>query len=142
MSSNWGLKVVSNDGATVIIDGTSDMMKIVASGTLSVASFTSPLDPGATNSVNVATGLTYAPAGELYWNRATGQMIPSEYDINTISTISSVTYGTTLDWRFAYLNVVNTNQTQVFAQASSARGGATTIPAMTLRYYIFEEVAF
>jgi hypothetical protein len=33
---NYGLKVVSADGATVIIDGTSDIFKIAASGTLAV----------------------------------------------------------------------------------------------------------
>lgn len=33
--SSYGLKVISSDGTTVIIDGTSDMFKIIASGTLS-----------------------------------------------------------------------------------------------------------
>jgi hypothetical protein len=34
---DYGLKVVSSDGTTVIIDGNSDMFKIAASGTQSVA---------------------------------------------------------------------------------------------------------
>lgn len=38
--SSYGLKVVSSDGSTVIIDGTSDMFKISASGTLSKATNT------------------------------------------------------------------------------------------------------
>src|SRR5438128_7085956 len=33
---DYGLQVVSSDGATVIIDGTSDIFKIVATGTTSV----------------------------------------------------------------------------------------------------------
>ena len=33
----YGLRVVSSDGSTVIIDGTSDMFKIAASGTLTAA---------------------------------------------------------------------------------------------------------
>jgi hypothetical protein len=33
-NNDYGLKVTSSDGSTVIIDGTSDMFRIVASGTL------------------------------------------------------------------------------------------------------------
>lgn len=36
-SGDYGLRVVSADGSTVIIDGTSDMFRIAATGTLSVA---------------------------------------------------------------------------------------------------------
>jgi len=36
-ASDYGLKVVSSDGATVIIDGTSNMFKILATGTQTVA---------------------------------------------------------------------------------------------------------
>ena len=36
-AGSYGLKVISSDGTTVIIDGTSDMFKIAATGTLSQA---------------------------------------------------------------------------------------------------------
>lgn len=39
-SGDYGLKVIGADGSTVIIDGTSDMFKIVATGTLSKATNT------------------------------------------------------------------------------------------------------
>ena len=35
--SSYGLKVISSDGSTVVIDGTSDVFKIQASGSLSVS---------------------------------------------------------------------------------------------------------
>jgi len=59
-SGGWGLRVISSDGTTVIIDGTSDVWKIAAKGTDSftiagVATTTSPAN-NATH-VTVLTGL-------------------------------------------------------------------------------------
>jgi hypothetical protein len=50
---DYGLKVTSSDGSTVIIDGTSNMFKILASGTVSV----SQTNPGGTVSDTTLTGL-------------------------------------------------------------------------------------
>ena len=42
-AGEYGLKVVSSDGSTVIIDGTSNMFKILASGTMSVTAVASTM---------------------------------------------------------------------------------------------------
>lgn len=59
-----GKLTVSNPGATVIIDGTSNMFKILATGTMSIAN--GPNGSGGTTeiitSVTLALGLAYVPA--------------------------------------------------------------------------------
>ena len=50
-SGDYGLRVVSSDGTTVIIDGTSDMFRILASGTTSL---TLAADATGSNDVNLS----------------------------------------------------------------------------------------
>jgi hypothetical protein len=57
-NGDYGLRVVGPD-STTIIDGTSDMFRIIADGSL--ASATGPNNGSVTQEVTLATGLTYAP---------------------------------------------------------------------------------
>jgi len=58
---DYGLKVVSSDGSTTIIDGTSDMFKITASGTFSVAVLASAATSGEVTLTGLGT-VTVTPA--------------------------------------------------------------------------------
>lgn len=55
-NGDYGLKVISTDGSTVIIDGTSDMFRIAATGTLTA---NAAANTGQTATV-VLSGLTFA----------------------------------------------------------------------------------
>jgi hypothetical protein len=129
--SSFGLQVVSSDGTTVIIDGTSDMFKIAATGTLSTPAATGPGFSRA--QVDLATGLTYNPMGIAYvgvslsqpclamvWDSATG-LISDTYEL--------------LD-----LQVVSGNQTRVRVQTTTSRTGAGFLD-YTYRYYVLQETA-
>ena len=50
-TNSFGLKVISSDGSTVIVDGTSDMFKIAAQGTISVT--TSAVNTRAATAVSI-----------------------------------------------------------------------------------------
>lgn len=58
-TGDYGISVTAPDGTTEIIDGVSDVLTIVASGTISSPAVAAH-NAGSTN-VNVTTGLTYAP---------------------------------------------------------------------------------
>src|ERR1035437_3720687 len=60
LGSSYGLRVISSNGSTVIIDGSSDIFKIAASGTLTTSSFTGPGFQTANDTLS--TGLTFMPS--------------------------------------------------------------------------------
>ena len=68
--ADYGLRVTSSDGATVIIDGTSNMFKIAATGTQSLTGVNGSGAGGgsALTSVTLSTGLAYCPAALMYFN--------------------------------------------------------------------------
>jgi hypothetical protein len=128
--SDYGLKVVSSDGTTVIIDGTSNMFKIAASGTLQTASFAQPNQQ--TAQADISTGFTYAPVFFYFPQFATG--IWSGLYVRWAA-------GTSLVHESFLMNaeVVNTNQTRVIASTNA--DGAGTEGARTYTYYIMKEAA-
>lgn len=134
-STTYGLRV-NNPAGSVIIDGSSDMFRITAAGTLALSGFTSPLNPGATNNVSIGTGLSYTPISIFQWERSGGtDSYPSPYNVVQNS-------GALFEWYEANIHNTGGGITKVECQASSARSPATAIPGKTLRYYILEQVAF
>lgn len=129
--TDYGLKVISSDGTTVIIDGTSDMFRIAATGTLTISSGPAAGVTVAANTL-LATGLTYSPASQgflesgtvayglpyLSWNNSTGAII----DRNTLSA-----------W------VEGVTSTKVNVNWGST--GDKTAISQTFRYYIYEQTA-
>lgn len=122
---------VENQGAVVIIDGTSDMFRIVATGTIYTAGFTNPANPGAVQTVNLPLGFSYRPAHAVF------------------VTVGSVALGTphlivdnggvVLDWYVAWVEQAGAD-TQVRVQVASSRGSGDTNSA-AFRYYIYEQVS-
>lgn len=131
VSGEFGLRVMGVGGSTVIIDGTSNMFKIAATGTLSSAS--GPNVGRMEISVDLATGLTTAPmhtgsAGFGYGllpymllaNESTGDM-------------------TLLDLIHQHTSVVNTDQTRVTAKYVSSANRSTQ--NWSVKYYVYKEAA-
>jgi len=69
---NYGLRVVSADGTTVIIDGTSDVFKVVASGTLSAVIPATGAIVSASVSLPALGVLATIPANLTYLSNGTG----------------------------------------------------------------------
>lgn len=131
---DYGL-LVRNAGSTVIIDGTSNMHKIVATGTLQTPSFTNSAGASSQATVTLATGLTTASAYAGYINRNVGLgSFKTLYLVVTWST-SNIEDGFDL-----WTEVVNTNETKVTATTSTSRTSGTTA-ARDYRYYIYKETA-
>lgn len=146
MSSNWGLKVVSNDGATVIIDGTSDMFKIAATGTLT-ATAAAHTDATATASLG-SLSFASTPAIMGFVASASG----STADANPIyigtyadSWVATSNGGTTnLEGAttgvhgYVYMHLSGTTPTPTLLV--SAKGSGSSIQ-LWARYYVLQEVA-
>lgn len=127
-----GAITVTNPGATVIIDGTSNMFKIAATGTSSI---TGPTAGSATsNNVTVNTGFTYAPAFVAFLDitAVTANQLPHvSWNLSTGA------------WeRNLYMKtvVVETSKTQVSVTWRSALDDSGL--TYNYRYYILQEVAF
>lgn len=130
-----GKLVVSNAAATVIIDGTSDMFKIAATGTHSTSPFTSPLNPGSIVETTLSTGFTYVPSGLQY---AIFSSATHAYPIPHLTV--GVSGGVVLDWFDGRTELFNTNQTKVNSSVSSSRS-TTAVPGYVFRYYVLQQVA-
>jgi len=136
----YGLKVVSSDGTTVIIDGTSDMFKISASGTVQTAAF---VRPGTTQaSVTLLLGMTYAPSFIYLDQYSTGIGARSGIYFTWDSVMGSATQGQVTASYSLDVQTVSTNQTFVQATTTAAGIFAGTEVARTYRYFILTEVAF
>ena len=131
VAATYGLRIISSDGTTVIVDGTSAMFRIVTTGTLT------PGAPGAgartSASATLSTGLTYTPI--TLWSTGSSFIsvaIPYyEWDLATGGVIWS--YDGAATW-------VAGNSTQVTAyQAREAAAGPDS--ADVFRYYILVQVA-
>ena len=139
---DYGLKVVSADGTTVIIDGTSDMFRIAATGSSTLAGVDGSGAAGGTasNVITLSTGLTFAPATMIFYSltgSSAGQ-IPTPYYIWDSSN-GFAGSGLVTDDFHGQAAVVNTNQTQVslFWGTRLNRSGATS---RIFRYYVLEQV--
>jgi hypothetical protein len=113
--SDFGLKVVASDGTTVIIDGTSDVFKITATGTTSL---TVPANSSATTSVSLP-GLgtvTLAPAHACYIGDTSGagaNKFLGNYSNTSLGWIAATSGGATT--------------TQSTVSALHARAGCTVV---------------
>lgn len=134
---DYGLKVV-NAGSTVIIDGTSNVFKIAATGNLSAPSVSSAEVPAEKqSSVNLSTGLTYSPAFLGFLDTGNGALgLP--YILWVVP--DAANQGQVTDSWSMECQVVNTNQTQVRALVKTRR--AAGLPSYSTRYYVLREVAF
>jgi hypothetical protein len=128
----FGLYVAGPDG-TVIIDGTSNVLKVVSTGSLTMSG------PTAGNlvstAVDLSTGFTYNPAFLYFMDDGAG---------SEAGHIPNLGYtpgaGTIFTLKRASCGVVNTNQTRV--QFTWAATNDETGQSRTFRYYVFQEVAF
>lgn len=120
--------------ATVIIDGTSNVFKIAATGTLTPPAISSgPAESSA--QVTLATGLTFVPAHLGYVNYGAGQARMLPYTI-----ANWLGDGVGIDWYYMEVAVVNTDETRVTAEMKTRRAGG--LSALPHRYYVLQEVAF
>jgi len=128
-----GKLTVTNAGSVVIIDGTSNIFKIVATGTHTTASFTNPGSDTVTTTLS--TGLTFVP----------GHLVFLEFSSGTSSyqTYYAVIDpgGHVFDYYESLCVLYNTNQTQIKSKKSSTRGTGTS-GALQFRYFVLKEVAF
>lgn len=109
--TDYGLKVVSSDGATVIIDGSSNMFKIAASGTLSVTI----ADQSAGNSTVDVTAL-----------RPQSTSLALLAMIGTVNSASDVRRGAFFADGQAFTRFV-----------AATSGGAVTTRAIVLQHYYY-----
>lgn len=130
-----GALVVKNPGSTVIIDGTSDMHKIVATGTLATGANSGTSEVSA--SASLSTGLTYRPVNHWFLDLSAGAQHLPYYFNNWAVTANAG--ADTLDGYNGRANVVNTNQTQVTAYLATTRSAG--LSSRTFRYYVYKEVA-
>jgi hypothetical protein len=130
-SGGYGLQVVNGADVT-IIDGTSDIFSIVASGTTNSVSFSNPANPGSTVTVTVATGFTFQPVHHVWVQAAQAHATPIQVLDNS---------GTALDWFRAYVDAVAPDATSINVAVASSRPSGTT-NAYTFAWYILRQIAF
>jgi hypothetical protein len=135
-TGDYGLKVVSSDGATVVIDGTSNMFKIAASGTLAI---TPPAAGAATQaSVTLSTGFAYGPT-LLGFLEIAGT---AWTDILPWIFINDAT-GAVRDLVFMYLSFTTSPDINtVFVEWKSPSGLFAGGGDKTTRYFVLKEAAF
>lgn len=127
----YGLRVVSSDGTTVIIDGTSSLLAIAATGTLATAICAAGASQQATVTVN--TGFTFAPSHLIYALSPVGAIL-TPYYAWTVATGAIATAWT------GWVTVAGSS-TVVTVDVTAVAGGAGA-GATTFRWYLLQEVAF
>ena len=140
--SDYGLKV-TNSGSTVIIDGSSNVFKIVATGTVSITGCAAAADTSCdvTGTTDLATGLTTVPAhvGFLEWVTGESSSLPFTF----AATGASGIIGYSTDKIRLDTKVVSTNQTRVTSRYTvyGPEGVANdrTANTYTLRYHVLKE---
>jgi hypothetical protein len=139
-----GKLVVTNPSATVIIDGTSDIFKIIATGTLVVSGVngSGPFGGMGTTGVNLATGLTYRPQVIGMFDDTT--RYPGEAILMPVPNANmdngAVGSGEWVDNDLLTSKVYLTNLTQIRERWETRydRSGSSS----TYRYYLLLEIAF
>lgn len=128
--SDFGLQVVSSDGSTVIVDGTSDIFTIIASGTLTTAA--SAVGAETNTSTTLSLGLSYRPlvVGILDDPLASDAVqVPYVHWDNTTGTIA-------VSW--SLFTEISGSNTVLRARTKSRTGHA----AATYKYFVLKQVAF
>lgn len=131
-----GAIIVENSGATVIIDGTSNIFKIVATGTIVTAEFTAPLEVNST--IEVTTGLNFRPANLCFLDSGDGAkvvpyLLPSTFPGASPTEIAAYFECWVDDAAGATASIV---------RARTRAWSTGTFWARTYRYNIFKEIAF
>ncbi|GAC1673879.1 MAG: hypothetical protein NVS9B8_16510 [Candidatus Limnocylindrales bacterium] len=128
--NNYGLRVVAADGTTVIIDGSSDVFKIAASGTSTMP--TAAANTDATSSIQVNTGFTYRPAMLVYMLSTNALLLPY--------TLINITTGAVVTVHSAFCQTSGPgNQTTVIFDLQNANSGP--LGGQSVKYYILQEAA-
>lgn len=137
-NGDYGLKVISTDGTTVIIDGTSDVFKIAATGTLSKAVVN--LDNSVTSSAALSGLGTYTttPAHLAHTsldNVNTGHRRAAAFV--AINGIAGGAISSSIGWYFATF-LDGSSFANVILVVTDANAGNQTV---WVKYYILEEAA-
>lgn len=125
---------VRNPGGTVIIDGTSDMFRIAATGTLSIASGPTPAGGYMIETfVDLSLGLPYAPSIQTYNEVNNTTAVPMPYvDWNPATGLMTRLIR-------ASSKVVPTNVSRVILSWQAAADESANFTDM--RYYVMEQAA-
>lgn len=128
---------VNGADGTVIIDGSSNMFKIIATGTKSVTGCDGVASPGCSaggNTVTINTGLNYEPAHLSF--RADGTFARN---ITRITAANTGGNGTVVDMQQAYTEVTGGTQTRwAMDWVTFVDRSAVTL---SFKYYILQEAA-
>jgi len=146
-SGDYGLRVVSSDGSTVIIDGTSNMFKIAANGTLSLTQAdetegeTSVTLPGLGAQATTPGHISFFSDGNANTDRRfLGAFWPAAQEDSWVAAIlngSAVRRAVTLNVAgVAWTTLDASNLVQVFLRLANHTSGSTTIYH---RYYVLQE---
>jgi hypothetical protein len=139
--SDFGLKVTSSDGTTVIIDGTSDIFKIVTSGTVSTAWPAAAPGVTFTDTALAAVIVSVTPVVEAWLSVDVSVQTGERQQGNLLAFISPAG---TLDYRHrASAFILGATPAPVVIRhridcIASTLGAGTTAG---LRYYVMQQVA-
>jgi hypothetical protein len=137
-SPDYGLKVRAPDGSTTIIDGTSDMFRIVATGTLS----TSGAGTGtAQAAVTLTTGISTIPTA-LIWTEFLDTGTSQNAGEQSSTMVINLTSGAIAFLYEGWAELTATaGQTRMVVQTTATPVGAGG-RAGVYRYYLMQQVAF
>jgi len=138
---NNGALVVKNPGGTVIIDGQSDMHKIIATGTIPAA-FSGSKGEQVIHDIDIGASANYRPCFEVYFcdggtntTSITKKFPVMEYSIFLSDQIPRIS--ATHDAYIAYVN----GRTVLRIESMNWAGGGY-VDNFYFRYYIYKEVSF
>ena len=137
-TSNYGLRVISSNGTTVIVDGSSDVFKIAATGTMTTPNVGGTPAKGILT-VTLTTNMSYLPATLFFVLSSDATANTSELCPNQIISNAGAIVFEYEGW--VGLPASGTTTTRLVAQtfATTAGGGGT---AATYRYYLLQEISF
>lgn len=132
--TDYGIRIVSSDGTTVVIDGTSNMFKISATGTLT-RSFPAGPPASATNTVTLSGLGTFSTPPAFLSMTGVDNSSPSNLRVNGAADIMSG--GSTVARAYSFISLNGSNEARVTLQADSL----TLNPGFTsmTRYYVLQE---
>jgi hypothetical protein len=133
---DYGLRVTAADGSTVIIDGTSDMFRIVATGTDTITGCNGGgVACTATKVLDINTGLTYSPSHLDFLGAVAGraETLPRTVINNTAGG------GTVLDHIRVFMEWIAGDHTQI--TLSWETGVNRSANTYSWRYYILTQAS-
>jgi len=150
-SGDYGLRVVSGDGSTVIIDGTSNMHKIVATGTLSGTATTGSDQTVASITLSGLGTLSEILAHQAYYAVVDGSVddprvlgISPQWTLKYAATSSGGSPNSEFLAAVVYARIRGlltgdpTGEMQLQLRIDNHAGGDRTVYS---RYYVFQETA-